>query len=120
MRSTLAEDHWSEGLRVLQRVRAGLDRLAVRELLPRHFRLPTTKPVRGRVLAIFLGGIMVATAGADAPAKIQYQRGPCCGGNKPSAACKTCAHCAYCSPKRHPGGTCVVCEKARASATAAK
>jgi len=117
---TLAEDRWSEGLRVLRRVRAGLSGLAVWELLPRHFRLPRTKAVAGRVLAALLASTLAAFA--DAPPKIKWQRGPCRGHNQPSCACKTCQHCAYCSPKRW-NGRCVVCEKARAEAasrTAAK
>jgi hypothetical protein len=118
MRATLAEDRWAEGLRVLRRVRASLDRLFVWELLPRHFRLPRTKPIFGRVLAVLLSSTLAAFA--DAPPKVQYQRGPCAGGNKPSSACKTCAHCAYCGPKRHPGGTCAVCEKAPAALDSSK
>lgn len=69
---------------------------------------------------LILSGILAASALADAP-KIQWQRGPCLGGNKPSAACKTCERCAYCGRKA-PGreansATCVVCEKARTAAS---
>jgi hypothetical protein len=113
---TLAEDRWSEGLRVLRRLGAVLHGLAVWDLLPRHFRLPRTKRVRGRVLAALLAAALPALAN-DAPPKIEWQRGPCRGHNQPSCACKTCLHCAYCSPKRW-NGTCVVCQKARATSAA--
>jgi len=49
--------------------------------------------------------------------------GPCCGGAKPSPACKTCKHCAYCGTDKGRGvnsATCLVCEKARAEAAAKK
>jgi len=60
-----------------------------------------------RVLAL----ILLALAGAP---KIEWQRGPCLGGNQSATACKTCAHCAY-GGKDHGRGansaTCKVCEK---------
>ena len=79
-------------------------------------RLPV--PVCGASLApmntlLLLLASVALSAAADQP-KIEYQRGPCLGGNKPSARCKTCKDCAYCGPKRHPGGVCAVCEKAKA------
>jgi hypothetical protein len=66
-------------------------------------------------LAAFLLPLLCAAA-EDKP-KIDWQRGPCCGGNQPSIACKTCARCAYCGKTGKHGerpansATCVVCER---------
>lgn len=51
----------------------------------------------------------------EAP-KIERQRGPCLGGNRPSVRCKTCEHCAYCGKDKGRAGnsaTCVVCSPPR-------
>lgn len=54
---------------------------------------------------------------ADAqPPKVVRVVGACQGGNRPSVGCKTCEHCAYCGPRRHPGGVCAVCAPVKSGA----
>ena len=66
-----------------------------------------------KTLALLLALAATMTAAepdkGDAAQKVRKVVGPCQGGDRPSAGCKTCQHCAYCGPKRHPGGTCAVC-----------
>jgi hypothetical protein len=73
--------------------------------------------------AIFAGAFALmlwTSAGADQAPVIEWQKGKCLGGLKPSEKCKTCESCWYCGRKGRYGarpensGTCVVCEKARA------
>lgn len=65
-------------------------------------------------LALLLALALSATAAEPRKeAVVKRVVGPCQGGNKPSVGCKTCQHCAYCGPKRHPGGTCAVCAPAK-------
>ena len=75
--------------------------------------------IRAALLALALEGIALSmpargSGGAlpsTPPPKVVRVAGPCQGGNRPSVGCKTCEHCAYCSPKRHPGGVCAACPK---------
>ena len=68
------------------------------------------------VLILIGAALLGSLATAAEPGKeavVKRVVGPCQGGNKPSVGCKTCQHCAYCGPKRHPGGTCAVCAPAK-------
>ena len=67
------------------------------------------------------GYLLGAVALADAP-KVTPVVGPCQGGLRPSTACKTCVHCAYCG-KTHGraanSGTCAVCPAGKTGEKAA-
>lgn len=62
---------------------------------------------------------LACSAGEKAP-KIDWQTGPCRGGNQPSLGCRNCQQCAYCGRwkgkvvKDHRpanSATCIVCER---------
>jgi hypothetical protein len=66
-------------------------------------------------LALLLA--LALCAAAAEPVKDPWVKrvvGKCQGGDRPSVGCKTCEHCAYCSPRRW-GGTCVVCHAAKSA-----
>lgn len=88
----------------LARERAGI---SMRDLAQR------TKYSLGVLLAVLLPALASAEPPASPPPKVVRVVGKCQGGNHPSIGCKTCKDCAYCGPKRHPGGTCAVCARAK-------